>query len=288
MKSRYMGCLVGLAVGDAVGTSVEFKPRGSFPPVTDMTGGGPFNLKAGQWTDDTSMALCLGESLLHRFNTEDQLKLWVKWWQEGYLSSTGKCFDIGNTTIRALRNYVCDGKLKAEDVTHSSGNGALMRFAPIAIKYHKDGMYLNYTRESTRTTHGSSMCIEANDLFASILGDALSGKDIKNCHYEQRYKNKEINDLASGSYVKKKYDDLKGSGWVVDSLECALACFNNTYNFKDAILACVNVGDDTDTTAAICGQIAGAYYGVEGIPSEWLDKLHMREYITDLALKLGA
>jgi ADP-ribosyl-[dinitrogen reductase] hydrolase len=289
MKNRDIGCLLGLAVGDAVGTTVEFQQRGTFPKVTDMVGGGPFNLPAGKWTDDTSMALCLGESLLHRFNTEDQLKNYVKWWESGYLSSTDRCFDIGNTTKAALSHYLATGSPHSgqKDVW-SSGNGALMRMAPLPIKYRNDGMYYNYVRESTKTTHATTQCIEASDLFAHILKDALNGVNIKNhFNYGDKYSHDEINNISTGSYMRKTYEEIKGYGYAVDTLECALWCFQNTYNFKDAILACVNVGDDADTTAAVCGQIAGAHYGVEGIPSEWLEKIYMREYITNLALKLG-
>jgi ADP-ribosyl-[dinitrogen reductase] hydrolase len=104
-EERFRGCLLGLAVGDAVGTTLEFKRPGSFTPVTDMVGGGPFRLQAGQWTDDTSMALCLAESLIEckGFNAHDQMKRYVRWYRQGHLSSTGRCFDIGNTTRTALQ-----------------------------------------------------------------------------------------------------------------------------------------------------------------------------------------
>jgi ADP-ribosyl-[dinitrogen reductase] hydrolase len=104
---RFRGCLLGLAAGDAVGTTVEFKPRGSFPPVTDMTGGGPFRLRPGDWTDDTSLALCLAASLteIGEFDARDQMERYVRWMDEGYYSSTGRCFDIGNTTANALNNF---------------------------------------------------------------------------------------------------------------------------------------------------------------------------------------
>jgi len=96
MRSRFKGCLLGLAVGDALGTTLEFKMPGTFKPITDMIGGGPFNLKPGQWTDDTSMALCLAESLIQckGFNPKDQMERYIKWWREGYQSSTGKCFEV--------------------------------------------------------------------------------------------------------------------------------------------------------------------------------------------------
>lgn len=112
LLERYRGALLGLACGDAVGTTVEFQPRGSFEPLTDMIGGGPFRLKPGQWTDDTSMALCLAESLLNKnaFDAVDQMGRYLNWWQWGYLSSTGGCFDIGMTVSQALERYQHTGR----------------------------------------------------------------------------------------------------------------------------------------------------------------------------------
>src|SRR5512145_652490 len=110
-SDRFHGCLLGLAAGDATGTTVEFQPRGSFPPVVDMIGKGPFNLQPGQWTDDTSMALCLATSLVRAggFDATDQMNRYCNWYKEGYLSSTGHCFDIGNTVRQALHRYIETG-----------------------------------------------------------------------------------------------------------------------------------------------------------------------------------
>src|SRR5574337_1213144 len=136
--SRYRGCLLGLAVGDAVGTTLEFKRSGTFEPIDDMVGGGPFRLKPGQWTDDTSMALCLATSLIERrgFDPIDQLERYVRWWREGYLSSTGDCFDIGNTVRQALTRFLqtrepCPGSTDP----HTAGNGSIMRLAPVVLYF---------------------------------------------------------------------------------------------------------------------------------------------------------
>ena len=134
-SSRYRGCLLGLACGDAVGTTVEFKPRGTFEPVTDMVGGGPFRLEPGEWTDDTSMALCLAESLLERggFDALDQMQRYVRW-KKGHLSSNGRCFDIGNTVRGALTRFLDSGDpFSGSTHPHSAGNGSLMRLAPVVI-----------------------------------------------------------------------------------------------------------------------------------------------------------
>src|SRR5574341_1380286 len=133
---RYRGCLLGLAVGDALGTTLEFKPPGSFDPIEDMVGGGPFGLQPGEWTDDTSMALCLAESLIERrgFDPVDQLDRYVRWWREGHLSSNGRCFDIGTTTAAALLRFERTRELwcGAED-PRTAGNGSIMRLAPVPL-----------------------------------------------------------------------------------------------------------------------------------------------------------
>ena len=162
---RLRGCLLGLAVGDAVGTTVEFKPRGTFAPVEDMVGRGPFGLQPGQWTDDTSMALCLASSLIGKdeFHAEDQMLRYVKWRDEGYLSSKGYCFDIGNTVRSALNHYEKTGDPYAGSTDeYSAGNGSIMRLAPIPMFYypHQDKI-LHYAGESSRTTHGAHECLDA-------------------------------------------------------------------------------------------------------------------------------
>ena len=163
--NRCHGCLLGLAVGDAVGTTVEFQPRGSFSPVTDMMGGGPFHLKPGQWTDDTSMALCLGTSLIARngFDPVDQMDRYWDWYQNGYLSSTGNCFDIGNTVRNALERYKQTGDpFSGGNDPYSAGNGSLMRLAPIPLFYFPDlEKSIKFAGESSRTTHGALECLEA-------------------------------------------------------------------------------------------------------------------------------
>ncbi len=141
MIDRYRGALLGLACGDAVGTTVEFHSPGSFKPVTDMAGGGPFGLKAGQWTGDTSLALCLATSLVERHDLDplDQLERYVRWWREGYLSSTGRCFDIGGTTHSALsRSQALREPYPGSPDPHAAGNGSLMRRAPAPLFFAAD------------------------------------------------------------------------------------------------------------------------------------------------------
>ncbi len=179
LTERYRGALLGLACGDAVGTTVEFKPRGSFQPLTDMVGGGPFNLKPGQWTDDTSMALCLAESLLNKngFDATDQIGRYLNWWKWGYLSSTGECFDIGMTVSQALSQYQQTGEPFAGSADpYTAGNGSLMRLAPVVLFYFPDVEQVRkFAADSSRTTHAAPEAIECCLLFAELIGKTLLG-----------------------------------------------------------------------------------------------------------------
>lgn len=291
-QNRFRGCLLGLAVGDAVGTTVEFKPRGTFSPVIDMTGGGPFHLKAGQWTDDTSMALCLATSLITKgkFDPIDQMDRYWDWFQNGYLSSTGRCFDIGNTVRYALERYHRTSEpFSGNTSPNAAGNGSLMRLAPIPMYYFPElEKIVTFAGEACRTTHGALEGVEACQLFAEMVFRALSGlsKDEILFNTTVNISTPKINDIAKGSYCQKSISQIQGTGYVVESLEAALWCFYQTNTFEAAILQAANLGDDADTTAAICGQVAGAHYGETGIPAKWLEKLFMRAEITSFADKL--
>jgi ADP-ribosyl-[dinitrogen reductase] hydrolase len=292
-RNRFRGCLLGLAVGDAVGTTVEFAPRGSFPPVTDMVGGGPFHLQAGQWTDDTSMALCLATSLVTKngFDPADQMDRYWLWSTDGYLSSTGRCFDIGNTVSEALHRYHRTGDpFSGSLAPDKAGNGSLMRLAPVPMFYFPDlERMVHFAGESSRTTHGAPECLEACQLFADMLFRAFSGSSKNEILFNTilEISSPKIRDIARGAYSQKPVDQIRGTGYVVDALEAALWCFFHTDTFESAILQAANLGDDADTTAAICGQIAGAYYGESGIPVRWLERLFMLAEIAGLADKLA-
>src|SRR5215471_10329887 len=290
---RFRGCLLGLAVGDAVGTTVEFRQRGTFEPLTDMVGGGPFLLLPGQWTDDTSMALCLATSLIERrgFDPVDQMNRYCNWAQFGYLSSNGFCFDIGNTVSAALSRYRTTGDpFSGSTNPRSAGNGSLMRLAPVPMFYHPDRARIrHYSGESSRTTHGAQECIDACRLFGEMLARALDGAsraDILFSHESAELASAALQAIARGAYRDKTADDISGSGYVVHCLEAALWCFLATESFATAILQAANLGDDADTTAAVCGQLAGAYYGETGIPRHWLEMLAMGREIGDLADRL--
>ena len=288
LADRYRGALLGLACGDALGTSVEFKPRGTFEPVTGMRGGGPFALASGQWTDDTSMALCLAESLLacNGFDALDQMQRYVRWWRHGHLSSTGHCFDIGNTTAAALRRFEHDGNPWAgSELPNTAGNGSLMRLAPVVLRFLDDEALDRHCADSSRTTHAAPEAVECCRLFGHLLAVALRGAP-KATILDARtlaLTEPKVAAIAAGSYLQKSRDAIVGSGYAVESLEAALWCFAHTTTCADAVLAAVNLGDDADTTAAITGQLAGAHYGAAAIPAEWLDILHARALIEGMA-----
>jgi ADP-ribosyl-[dinitrogen reductase] hydrolase len=289
LRDRYAGCLLGLAVGDAVGTTVEFRPRGSFEPLTDMIGGGPFGLKPGQWTDDTSMALCLAESLLARggFDARDQMGRYLNWWKWGYLSSTGTCFDIGATVLSALERFESSGEPYSGSLDpETAGNGSLMRLAPVALFYRPNiEEVVQFSAQSSLTTHGAPEALQCCQLLGFVVARCLAEmpKDEVLDGSSLTLTEPKVLELATGQYLNKSRNEVRGSGYAVASLEAALWCFHTTATFEAAVLEAANLGEDADTTAAITGQVAGAFYGVQGIPATWLEKLHMGEEIMGMA-----
>ena len=294
LRDRYAGCLAGLASGDAVGTTVEFRSRGTFPLVTDMVGGGPFGLAPGQWTDDTSMALCLAESLLAKngFDARDQMGRYSNWWTWGYLSSTGECFDIGLTVRGALERFQRTGEpYSGSTDPKSAGNGSLMRLAPVALFFFPQvEQVVHFSAESSRTTHGAPEAVECCKLLSYLLTRCLAGlpkREVLNAT-GLALQEPNVAKLAAADYTEKTLDMIRGTGYAVASLEAALWCFSSTSSFESAVLAAANLGDDADTTAAIVGQVAGAFYGLKGIPKHWLGRLHLGHEILSTAEALYA
>lgn len=294
-RDRYRGCLLGLATGDALGAPVEGAPRGSFAPLTDMVGQGPYGLPRGTWTDDTSLALCLGESLVEMggFDPADQMRRYLRWLDDGYMSCATAGFGIGFTTMDALEAFRETGDpFSGPTDPQTAGNGCIMRYAPVALYYFPDRELIQqYGPESSRTTHGAEECLDACRLMGDVLFGALSGDtkdEILFGKVPELVGSPAIHEMARGGYAAKSADEIRGSGYVVESLEAALWCFLRTESFGDAVLAAVNLGHDTDTTGAICGQIAGAFYGESGIPSEWLGRLEKREMVESFADRLSA
>lgn len=296
LQARFRGCLLGLACGDALGAPIEFMLPDNFHPVTDFRGGGMFNIMPGQWTDDTSMALCLADSLIacRGFDPRDQMDRYLRWYRDGYLSSTGACFDIGSTTRESLEQFSRTGEpFAGPTTTGTAGNGCLMRLAPVPMFYVRDPQEAcEKGGLSARTTHGAPECLDSCRYFSWLLVRALKGESKKKLLGPARWPCEplcpEVGKIAAGSYGRKEPPQIRGSGYVIESLEAALWAFDRGSDFADCVRRAANLGDDTDTTAAICGQLAGAHYGESAIPSRWLAELHWTSRIRSMADQLFA
>lgn len=298
-QDQYRGALLGLAVGDTLGMPVEFKTPGSFTPITGLISGGRFNLNPGQWTDDTSMALCLANSLINcqGFDAADQMKTYVRWYKAGYQSSTGYCFDIGSTVRTALDIYIQTGQPYAgSEHPRTAGNGSIMRLAPIPLAFSANPtIAISLAAASSRTTHAAIEAIDGCRYLAALIIGALQGQP-KELLLANHYSplptgwttphTEKIAALAAGSFKDKNPPAIRGTGYVVDSLEAALWAFYHSDNFAAGALLAVNLGEDADTTGAVYGQLAGAYYSASGIPAYWLANLYQKSYIQEVADKL--
>ena len=299
---RFRGCLMGLAAGDALGTTLEFSPPGTFKPVVDLVGGGPFQLQAGQWTDDTSMALCLAESLIERkgFDPADQMRRYCRWMNEGHFSPLGWCFDIGRTTANALKKFEMTGDpFSGSEASSSQANGSMMRLAPVPMFYSSNAeKALLMCAESSRTTHAHIVCQDACRYLGALIVGALSGAEredllvpdppvVPEQYWQINPLAEDIARVAKGSYrLPRDSEEIAGIGYAPKSLEAALWAFNHSSTFEEGALLAVNLGDDADTTGAIYGQLAGAYYGLSGIPESWREKIAMSETILEFADRL--
>ncbi len=291
VRDRAIGALLGLAIGDALGTTGEFKPRGSYPRITDLVGGGVFRLKAGQWTDDTAMALALAASLheARGLDEADLMTRFVAWHRLGDYSCTGTCVDVGLTVREALARFERTGNaIAGSTAPMSAGNGSLMRLAPVAIRYwHEDQIRREAAARQSRTTHGAPEVVDACVVFADMLAEAIAGKPrhevmrLRQGSYAGR-----IPEVIGGSWRTHIRRTIRSSGYVIDSLEAALWCTARTSSFAEAVLLAANLGEDSDTVAAITGQLAGALYGREGIPARWLETLAWSHQIETMALDL--
>ncbi|MDQ6437067.1 ADP-ribosylglycohydrolase family protein [Mesorhizobium sp. LHD-90] len=275
-RDRAIGAFVGLAVGDAVGTTLEFKTRDSFEPITDMVGGGPFRLKPGEWTDDTSMALCLADSLIARGGRVDAKHLLAsfwRWFEFGENSVTGECFDIGNATRRSLGAFERDGSLVNNTEEHMQANGSIMRLAPAVVCATSRANARELAQTQGRTTHAAPVpdrcCAELAETLWNLIETGILPESVIALHYKRR-------------------DEIVSSGHAPATLDAARWCVATTSDFREAVLLAANLGDDADTVGAVTGQIAGARYGLAGIPEDWLAKLAWRDDIVERAERLWA
>lgn len=287
LKNKQKGSLFGLYIGDALGAPLEFKDSGTFEEITEYSYGGVHSVKIGQWTDDSSMALCLMDSLMKDgFDLSSQLENYIKWLKYGEFSSIGRCFDIGITVNNALSNYAITKDVYSGSKNNAqSGNGSIMRLAPVPIYFYNNSLedIIKYSVESSKTTHGSPICLDSVGYFTSVLYSIFKGETDKDLIIKNKFYTPTDEDVI---YLKEldynqvvKYD-LEPTGYVIHSLKCALWCFYKTNSFEEAVLKAVNLGGDSDTIGAIVGQIAGAYYGYDSIPDYYINNLMKKDYLT--------
>ena len=302
LRSRYRGAMLGLAVGDALGASIEFSRHPHYAPVFEMRGGGPHHLEPGQFTDDTSMALCLADSLLASdgFDAEDQLRHYVAWWQEGLRSSTGACFDIGAATEAALKRFqLRPGPECGSLDPQSAGNGSMMRLAPVPLFFRRDPQAaVAYAARSSRTTHGATEAVDGCRYLAALILGALDGTpkhDLLRVRFapipglwQDEPLAPALDAVATGDYKAMRPPEIDGGGYVVSSLRSALWAFHHGDTFLGGLYLAVNLGNDADTTGAVYGQLAGAYYGEDAIPGTWRDLVERWADIGSVAEELLA
>ena len=291
IRDRALGAFLGLAIGDAVGTTLEFRARDAQPRIEDMTGGGPFALPPGAWTDDTAMALALAESLAATgtLDCRDLMDRFVGWWQDGEYSCTGTCFDIGNATRSALDRYLRTGDpIAGSTDPHTAGNGSLMRLAPVALRFWNDRARLADTAaDQSRTTHGAEEAVDACRAFAELLADAIAGSPRAAVLAPRPFEAAPaIAAIMAGRWRGCARNEIRSSGYVVHTLEAALWSVARTGDFRNAVLLAANLADDADTVAAVTGQLAGALYGLSGIPRRWLERLAWKDRLLEAAQRL--
>lgn len=309
MSSMYdtiRACIFGHAVGDALGVPVEFQKRSelAMDPVIDMRGYGTYPVPAGSWSDDTSMTLCALDSLAGGTIDHDAImQNFVSWYTEGEFTPTGKVFDIGMTCLDAIDNYR-RGNTAPLDCglreLNTCGNGSLMRVIPFilyALYTQPDcdmKTLCKITAEGSMLTHAHPRAVIGCEIYAVILASIIKNhslghiqKDL-NAYKKLRVGNRELSTyeaVLDGTVKDLKIDEIRGKGYILDSLEAALWCLYNTNSYSVCVLTAVNLGDDTDTTAAIAGGLAGALYGYDAIPEDWISGLIKSDMIDGLCKK---
>jgi len=300
LRERYRGLLLGLAAGDAGGQPTVHRRAGSFTPVGDLTGGGPFDLPAGAWTDKTAMALCLAESLveLDRAVTSDQVERYLRWQREGHLSSTGQCIGISADTARALAHSQWSRKPMAGSHDPArAGKEPLARVgAAVALFLADPEEAIDAAVDAARVTHQAPLTLDVVRYFAALIAGALQGAPRAELlkpmfapveGYWSRYRLKhEVEAVARGSWAEKAPPRIFGGGQALEALEAALWSFGGASSFRGAVLAAVNLGGDADVTGAMVGQLAGAHYGAAAIPAPWRAVLAQGALITGYADRL--
>jgi len=297
------GCFLGFAVADALGVPVEFNDRSYLNrrPVTTMMGFGHWNQPAGTWSDDSSMAFCTAEALLHGYELKVMGKLFVRWMKEGYWGAHHKVFDIGGTTAVALKRLDKgeDPLYSGEFEEDSNGNGSLMRIAPASIYFHTldSAALMERMREVSGITHRHFRSVFACFIFSKLVRAIVQGhsksdaygfamQEVRDYVATQNFNPTELTlfeRTLSGGLLHEPADNIYSTGYVLHTLEASLWCFMNYETYSEAVLKAVNLGGDTDTTACVTGALAGLYYGTEHVPENWKDAIARKDDIITLA-----
>lgn len=297
LKDKLKGMLYGGIVGDILGVPFEFKDRGTFN-CTDMIGYGTHNQPVGTWSDDTSMTLATIDNIINYGNINDLMRRFSNWFMFGDYTPSGICLDIGNTVMKSIEDFD-NGILNCGQCDeYDNGNGALMRISPIItlLNFKSNVNLFMITNEYTSLTHSHPRSVVAsliyllflNELHNTHKANVISKVEgtLKKCKnkipksYSDEFKT--YTNIFSGELLNRKYEELKSSGYVVDTLESAIWCFYYSNSFEDAVLKAVNLGGDTDTIASITGSLVGIYYGYDSIPKEWINKIVKKDYIDTL------
>lgn len=288
VHDRILGGIIGLVVGDALGVPAEFQSRAHLRrhPITAMTGYGSHNQPPGTWSDDSSLALCTLASLLEGYNPNDMMARFSRWWSEGYMAPHGAVFDIGITTSAAIQRFSMKRERNAWGSTSEgeNGNGSLMRILPLSFYVSSQATEEIVTRsfEVSALTHAhirSQLCCAYYSLLikevlaGSPLVDAMAAASRHLMPYVPEEERDVLRRILDGTVVHEPEGKIRGSGYVVHCLEASLWCAGHHSSFAEAVLAAVNLGEDTDTTAAVTAGLAGTLYGIAAIPQDWRDAL---------------
>lgn len=304
--AKILSGLMGLCVGDALGVPVEFTSREdrTASPVTDMMGYGTWNQPPGTWSDDSSLTFCLAECLCDQeFSLEAIAQSFCRWRSEGNWTAHGTVFDIGGTTAIAIyRLYQGVSPLESgETSTGTNGNGSLMRILPLAFCYKiiDFGELIERVHQVSAITHAHPRSQIACGIYISIAVCLLQGykledayllglRNVKHIYIQPKFITElsHFERILSTRVGELSVDEVRSSGYVIDSLEAALWCLLNSHSYAEAVLKAVNLGDDTDTTASVTGGLAGIYYGIGDIPTMWIEQIARKEDIIDLANRL--
>jgi ADP-ribosyl-[dinitrogen reductase] hydrolase len=296
LRERFQGALVGLAIGDALAAHTQFRKPGTFAPVGDLLGGGPFDLPRGAWSDDTAMALLVGESLIERegFDGHDQVARFARWQREGYGSSTGHSVGISASVARALAmaQYKRQPFAGSHDPDHLEKD-PLSRVAPVVMYFFADAKAaVSQASEAARITVQAPMALDCVRLFAAMLHQALSGRDKAAILrpprdlWESPSTRAEVFAIYEGAWANRPAHEITGGGNILQALEAALWCFQRSANYREGALFAANLGRDSDVVTAVYGQLAGAHHGVSAIPGIWRNSLTKLEVVIDTADRL--